>query len=86
MKFLFPLLLPFILFSSCRKEKATGTTEGLIHKKEIKDSIISSDPIARAFLTSTGKSISVITNQKGNSLNSIKIVALDFENTKDTLK
>lgn len=88
MKSILPIFLFFILFGACKQEKSTPTAE-----KESTENILEtvdakvSDTLEPAiFKTSTGKSISLITDQKSSSLNDITIVALDFDNTKDTFK
>jgi len=88
MKTILSLFLCLSLFWSCKQEKSTSVSEPEpIEKKITTTPVETSDTIDPTTLkTSTGKSIKLITDQKSSSLNDLKIVALDFANTKDTFK
>ena len=88
MKTILPLFICISLFCSCKEEKTTSESElEPVEKKITTTAAETSDTIDPTILkTSTGKSIKLITNQKSSSLNDLKIVALDFANTKDTFK
>lgn len=88
MKSILPLFLLFLLFGSCKQEKSTPVPE----KQSIENKISTTDTEIPAtndptiFKTSTGKSIQLITIEKSSSLSDFKIIALDFENSKDTFQ
>ncbi|MCP4884001.1 MAG: hypothetical protein GY908_09420 [Flavobacteriales bacterium] len=88
MKSFLPVLLFIILFWSCKQEKSAPSSEKQSTENSITiaDTEISDDLDGTVFKTSTGKSIELITDQKSSSLNDLKIIPLDFSNTKDTLK
>ena len=83
MKTFLPLFLCLSLFYACKQEKSTSVPELEPSEKKI-SAVDAKDPTI--LKTSTGKSIELITDQKSSSLNDLKIVALDFTNTKDTFK
>ena len=88
MKSILPLFLCLSLFYACKQEKSTSVSEPESIEKKIsaadaKDPDTNDPTILK---TSTGKSIKLITDQKSSSLSDLKIVALDFTNTKDTFK
>jgi len=87
MKSFLPVLLFIILFWSCKQEKSASSSEKQSTENNITtaDTEISDDLDGTVFKTSTGKSIELITDQKSSSLNDLKIIPLDFVNTKDTL-
>jgi len=87
MKSFLPVLLFIILFWSCKQEKSAPSSEKQSTENNITtaDTEISDDLDGTVFKTSTGKSIELITDQKSSSLNDLKIIPLDFVNTKDTL-
>lgn len=88
MKSILPLLMFLILFWSCKEEK----TKSVSQKEPTEIKIVNADAETEdsiestIFKTSTGKSISIITDRKSSSLNDLNIVAHDFANTKDTFK
>lgn len=88
MKSFLPLFLCLSLFYACKQEKSTSVSEPEPIEKKI-SAVDAKDPDTNdptILKTSTGKSIKLITDQKSSSLNDLKIVALDFTNTKDTFK
>jgi hypothetical protein len=85
MKLTLPLFILFFFFTACKKEKSTPESDQVTTEKEMSADPEKSDDIQKSiFTTSTGKSIELITHKKSNSLNDLKIIALDFANTKDT--
>lgn len=85
MKLILPLFILFFLFIACKQEKTTPESDQVTTEKEMSADPGNSDDIQKSiFTTSTGKSIELITHKKSNSLNDLKIIPLDFENTKDT--
>ncbi|MGB5322370.1 hypothetical protein [Lutimonas sp.] len=85
MKLTLPLFILFFFFTACKQEKSTPESDQVTTEKEMSADPEKSDDIQKSiFTTSTGKSIELITHKKSNSLNDLKIIALDFANTKDT--
>lgn len=86
MKLILPLFILFFLFIACKQEKSTPEPDQVTTEKEMSNADPeNSDDIKKSiFTTSTGKSIELITHKKSNSLNDLKIIAVDFANTKDT--
>ena len=87
MKPIFPLILCLILFWSCKQEKSTNEPDKEFSEQK---STITGDEnsgsIQQEILkTSTGKTITLIIEQKSSSISDFKIIAKDFSNTQDTL-
>ena len=87
MKSFLPLLLSLSLIVACKQEKVTPVSNE--EQSDIKTTVVEQDrpidTIPDVFETSTGKSIQLITQQKGSSLFDVKIIAIDFQNMADTI-
>ncbi|MEL4455618.1 hypothetical protein [Lutimonas vermicola] len=88
MKSFLSILLFLILFAACKQEKGSPAandkqSETKTTLKEQDRSVITKPSI---FKTSTGKFIKLITEEKSSSLVDIKIIPIDFQNNKDTLR
>lgn len=87
MKPFFPLILCFMLISSCKQEKSKYESDKQIFEQQ---STIATDENSgsiqqKILKTSTGKSIGLITEQISSSISNFKIIAKDFSTTHDTL-
>ena len=86
MKSILPLFVLFFFLIACKQEKSAPEPNQITTKKEMSnEDIENTNTIQKSiFTTSTGKSIELIAYKKSNSLNDLKVIALDFSNTKDT--
>ncbi len=86
MKIAFFLSIFLCFFIACKQKKQAPASKQEITEKKVSitETRDSGDMVKTIVKTSTEKSIELITDKKSNGLNDLKIVPLDFINTKDT--
>ncbi len=86
MKLFLSLLLCVLFLPACKQDKSIPTSDQEPSTKKIipQEQKVSDTIEPAIFKTSTGKSLQLFTDHKSSSLNDLKIIALDFPNSKDT--